>query len=250
MRLPSSMVRVLPDDNDLHSTQRSEIRPRIDVFRYGSNDKRYPVRSRRREHKGALRAGYILSGIGVSFGPLRPCSHNHSFKAMKYGFLISSFRSFNLVLWFISLCLDNKGGPTHQLLPSVSHSSCNNLLWSSVSDSRYALNEKGMEFNGTNPILVEEEEVPFEDPGTSEPETEDKEGDAFSFLLAGPAPSLGAAENISIRVRWRFAPPAAVVVVFATVTSPLDSFAPASDASCDAFSSAFAAGGGPCRSSR
>lgn len=58
-----------------------------------------------------------------------------------------------------------------------------------------------MEFNETNPTVVEEVEVLLEDPGAIELEMEDKELDNLAFLLTGPAPAFGTVGNMSIRVR-------------------------------------------------
>jgi hypothetical protein len=43
------------------------------------------------------REGNTLSDLGISSGPRTPSSHRNFFNAMKYGFLISSFKTLSLI---------------------------------------------------------------------------------------------------------------------------------------------------------
>lgn len=88
VRLLRPMVWVLPNDYYLDPAQGSEVGPRVDVFGYDVERecKKGLVRfnnQRRGRKSGFLRGGYILRGVGVSFGPLSPSSHNHCFSVIK-----------------------------------------------------------------------------------------------------------------------------------------------------------------------
>lgn len=92
MSLIRTVVGVLANDYDLHLSE-GRVGPRINIF----------CCSRAQLlgwlvlfAKGNIREGYTLRFLALSSGPWTPSSHRNFFNEIKYGFLISSFRSFNL----------------------------------------------------------------------------------------------------------------------------------------------------------
>lgn len=90
MRLVWTVVGVLTNDYDFHLSQRS-IRPCIDIFGCAWKSVIGGVLA-----KTSIREGYTLRDLELSSGPWTPSSHRNFFREIKYGFLISSLRSFNL----------------------------------------------------------------------------------------------------------------------------------------------------------
>lgn len=65
------------------------------------------------------REGYIGSDLGVSSAPLTPSFQRNCFKAMKYGFLISSLSSFNLEIDKVNITRKGRSMIRAMISPSL-----------------------------------------------------------------------------------------------------------------------------------